>query len=101
MDHDNLRWGVDEVSKERESLKEPMREHLHIAVPHAPQEIKEQDMAIDQASRASSQQAGTKEGGTHHHTQPEVLQRCGKSSCTTSEQTKADSSAPFNPIWMS
>ena len=47
--YSHLRGGVDEIAKNWEGIKHGMREDLHIAMAHAPHEIKEENVSIDQA----------------------------------------------------
>lgn len=56
---DNLRWGIHEISEKWEGMKHPTREHLHVAVTHAPHEIKEEDVAIDQYYGPKPHQGGS------------------------------------------
>ena len=46
-----LRGGVDEVSERRESGEGLVGDDLHVAVPHAPEVVEEEDVAVDQAHR--------------------------------------------------
>lgn len=43
-----------------------MRENLHIAMTHAPHEVEEQDVAVDQTHGPKPHQGGSCDGRTHH-----------------------------------
>lgn len=61
----NSRWSVDEVSEQGESFKEATREDLHIRMAHTSQEIKEQNVDIEEPNRASGHEARSHQGQSH------------------------------------
>lgn len=49
-----LRGGGEKQPKKWKEPKEPMWDHFNIAMSHAPQEIKDQNIAVDQARGSRS-----------------------------------------------
>nr|ACN35049.1 unknown [Zea mays] len=70
-----IRGGVDEVSERREGGEGPVRDDLHVAVPHAPEAVEEEDVAVDQAHGPGARQEGSRQRGPHRQRQEQRLQR--------------------------
>ena len=74
------RRGVEEVSERGQSVEDPGRDDLHVAVPHAPEVVEREEVHVDQAYGPRPHQERPRQRDPHRQRQQQRLHRRPKSS---------------------